>query len=81
VSTYVDAFTYCEVFLEKTPTLNPLAKSRSAGASPMNIQYSRSACSMVFVIRFMMPEDVAGCTDDEIMKKLYNEDDALSDFI
>jgi hypothetical protein len=28
----------------------------------------------------MMPEDMAGHTDEEIMQKLYNEDDALSDF-
>jgi hypothetical protein len=26
-------------------------------------------------------EDMAGCADDEIIEKLYNEDDALSDFI
>jgi hypothetical protein len=41
-----------------------------------NEQYSRSAHSMVRSIRTMMSED----TDDEIMEKLYNEDDALSDF-
>jgi hypothetical protein len=27
----------------------------------------------------MLPEDMADCTDDEIMEKLYKEDDALSD--
>jgi hypothetical protein len=29
----------------------------------------------------MLPEDMADRTNDEIMKKLYNEDAALSDFL
>jgi hypothetical protein len=46
-----------------------------------NEQYSWFVCSLVRAIRAMMPEDVAGCTNDEIMEKVYNEDDALSDFL
>jgi hypothetical protein len=29
----------------------------------------------------MMPEDMAGRTDDELMETFYNEDDALLDFL
>jgi hypothetical protein len=46
-----------------------------------NENYSRSTRSTVRVIRAMMSEDMAGRTDYEIMEKLYNEDDALSDFL
>jgi hypothetical protein len=45
-----------------------------------NKQYSQSARSTAGAIRSTMPKDMAGRTDDEIMEKLYNEDDALSDF-
>jgi hypothetical protein len=46
-----------------------------------NEQYSRSARSNVRSIRDMMPEDMSGRTNGEIMEELYNEDDALSDFL
>jgi hypothetical protein len=46
-----------------------------------NAQHSCSACSTVSAIRDIMPEDMTDCIDDEIMEKLYNEDDALSDFL
>jgi hypothetical protein len=46
-----------------------------------NEKYSQSAHSMVRVIRAIMPDHMAGRTDDEIMEKLYHEDDALSDFL
>jgi hypothetical protein len=46
-----------------------------------NQQHLRSARSTVRAIRAMMPEDMADGTDDEIMEKLYDEDDALSDFL
>jgi hypothetical protein len=46
-----------------------------------NEHYSRSAGSMVRVIRAMMPDDMTGHTYDEIMEMLYNEDDALLDFL
>jgi hypothetical protein len=42
-----------------------------------NEQYLRSARSTVRSIRSMMPEDVPGRTNYEIMLKFYNEDDAL----
>jgi hypothetical protein len=40
-----------------------------------------NACSTVRAIRAMMPEDMADRTDDDIMEKLHDEDDALSDFL
>jgi hypothetical protein len=46
-----------------------------------NEQHSRSARSTVPAIRAMIPEDMADRTDDKSMEKLYNEDDALSDFL
>jgi hypothetical protein len=46
-----------------------------------NEQHSRSTPSMVRAIRTTMHEDMADRTDDDIMEKLYNEDDALSDFL
>jgi hypothetical protein len=46
-----------------------------------NEQYSWSTHSTVRAIRDVMPEDMAVRTDDETMETLYNEDDALSDFI
>jgi hypothetical protein len=44
-------------------------------------KYLHSAHSTVPVIRGIMPEDMAGRTDDDIMERLYNEDDALLDFL
>jgi hypothetical protein len=46
-----------------------------------NKQYSHYQRSTVHAIWDMMPQDIAGCTDDEIMETFYNEDDALSDFL
>jgi hypothetical protein len=46
-----------------------------------NEQHSRSPRFTVRVMRAMMPEDMADHTDEEIMEKLYNEDDALWDFL
>jgi hypothetical protein len=46
-----------------------------------NEKYSQSARSTVHVIRSILSEDMAGRTDDEIIEKLYTEDDALSDFL
>jgi hypothetical protein len=46
-----------------------------------NEQHSRYARSTVHAIGDVLPEDMADRTDDEIMEKLYNEDDALLHFI
>jgi hypothetical protein len=36
---------------------------------------------MVRAIRAIIPKYMVGLTDDKIMEKLYNEDDALLDFL
>jgi hypothetical protein len=46
-----------------------------------NEKYSQSDRYTVRVSRAIVYEDMAGCTDDEILEKFYNEDDALSDFL
>jgi hypothetical protein len=46
-----------------------------------NKQHSRSACYTVCVIRDMMPQDMEDHADDKIMETLYNENDALLDFL
>jgi hypothetical protein len=45
-----------------------------------NEQNSRSARSTVRVIRAMLPEEMADCTDDELLE-YYKVDDTLSDFV
>jgi hypothetical protein len=45
---------------------------------PANEKHSQSVRSTVRGIRAIIPEDMTGRTDDEIMEKLYNEDNALS---
>jgi hypothetical protein len=61
---------------------NMTSASRISGRWRLtNEQYLGSPRSTVRAIRAIMPEDVAGHTDDKIMEKLYNEDDALSDFL
>jgi hypothetical protein len=45
-----------------------------------NEQNSRSARSTVRAIRAMLPEEMAECTDDELLE-YYKVDDTLSDFV
>jgi hypothetical protein len=46
-----------------------------------NGQYFHSSRFIVHAIRAMMPQDMAGRTDDDFIETLYYEDDALSDFL
>jgi hypothetical protein len=67
-------------YLQKNATITP-ARQISERWRLANEQYSRSARYTVRVIRAMMPEDMDGRTDYEIMEKLYNEADAHSYFV
>jgi hypothetical protein len=79
MSTYGNVFPYCEVLAEirqyeiRWPDLGALRLT--------NEQFSWSAHSTVRAIRSTMPKNMACRTDNKIMEKLYNEDDALSDFL
>jgi hypothetical protein len=67
-------------YLEKDANMES-ARQISEHGRLTNEQYSWSAHSTVCVIRAMIPSDMDSCTDDKIVEKLYNEDDALSDFL